>query len=211
MTCGGVGHAFAVTVGHKCRECGNYYQTAEQRDRHAAKRHGKKGGHKKRAAGGDGGADLAAQVEAEAARAMRDLEVKLQHQRELAAVEAAAKAREIERLEKEAERLRAEAGKRPEGAAPAANVDSEVMRRFQEEMDKRRRDELDREADLKRQLREVRAAGQTAARCHAVEGRGARARAPSHLCSRSCLDLAASRGNGAAAQGHRRGQRRCWC
>ena len=86
----------------------------------------------------------------------REMEVKLQHQRELAAAEAHARAREIEKLEKEAERLRAEAAKRPEVAAPAAsNVDTEVMRRLQEEMDKRRRDELDREADLKRQLREV--------------------------------------------------------
>ena len=54
----------AYNVGHKCKHCGNYYQTAEHRDRHVARRHG--AGAAKH---GQPGSD-------ESSRRLKDLEVR---------------------------------------------------------------------------------------------------------------------------------------
>ena len=78
----------------------------------------------------------------------------MQHQRELAEVEKAARAREMQRMENEMQRLRQEAAK-PTASPASAAVDQDVMRKLQQAMDDQNRRAEEREAALRRRLSEV--------------------------------------------------------
>ena len=136
-----------VAVGHPCRQCGNYYRTAEQRDRHVARRHGKKSTPTK----------SRSTAEADSTEA-RLREAALKHQVDLARAEAAARAREVERMEAELKRAQQQAP--PVAAAPAtppvmvAAANDEALQRLRQCVRDQEQATVERESRMRSQLRD---------------------------------------------------------